>query len=50
MKRITVDLPDELYEALRLAAFTERHSVSEEVRERLAASLTKASTDREQGQ
>ena len=34
--RITVDLSDELYEALRLVAFNERCSVSEAVRTRLA--------------
>jgi metal-responsive CopG/Arc/MetJ family transcriptional regulator len=39
MKRITVDLPDDLYERLRLAAFTEHHSVSEAVRDRLASAL-----------
>lgn len=39
MKRITVDLPDDLYERLRLAAYTERHSVSEIVRDRLASAL-----------
>jgi predicted CopG family antitoxin len=38
MKRITVDLSEDLYERLRLAAFNERKSVSEIVRERLAAS------------
>ena len=50
MKRITVDLPDELYEALRLTAFNERHSVSEEVRNRLAASLTEAPANAEEQQ
>jgi plasmid stability protein len=39
MKRITVDLPEELYERLRLAAYTEHRSVSEVVRDRLTASL-----------
>jgi len=39
MKRITVDLPDDLYERLRLAAYTEHRSVSEVVRDRLASSL-----------
>ena len=39
MKRITVDLPDELYQRLRLAAYTEDCSVSEAVRSHLAASL-----------
>jgi Arc/MetJ-type ribon-helix-helix transcriptional regulator len=38
MKRITVDLPEELHERLRLAAFIEHKSVSEVVRESLAAS------------
>lgn len=39
MKRITVDLADDLYERLRLAAYTEHRSVSEVVRERLTSSL-----------
>jgi plasmid stability protein len=39
MKRITVDLPDELYERLRLAAYAEHRSASAVVRDRLAASL-----------
>ena len=39
MKRITVDLADDLYERLRLAAYTEHRSVSEVVRERLMSSL-----------
>lgn len=39
MKRITVDLPDGLYERVRLAAYTERRSVSEVVRDRLVSSL-----------
>lgn len=38
MKRITVDLPEGLHERLRLAAFTGHKSVSEVVRENLAAS------------
>lgn len=39
MKRITVDLPDELYERLRLAAYTESRKISEVVRDRLARTL-----------
>lgn len=39
MKRITVDLPDDLYERLRLAAYVEHASVSEVVRNRLTSSL-----------
>jgi len=39
MKRITVDLPDELYERLRLAAFAEDRSKSAVVRDRLESSL-----------
>lgn len=39
MKRITVDLPDDLYERLRLAAYTGHCSVSEAVRAELTASL-----------
>jgi len=38
VKRITVDLPDDLYERLRLAAYIERNSVSAVVRDRLLAS------------
>lgn len=39
MKRITVDLPDDLYERLRLAAYVDHCSVSEAVRDRLASAL-----------
>jgi len=39
MKRISVDLPDELHERLRLAAYTEGKSKSEVVRDRLESSL-----------
>ena len=39
MKRITVDLPDDLYERLRLAAYTEHCSASEALRTHLASSL-----------
>jgi plasmid stability protein len=39
MKRISVDLPDDLYERLRLAAYTEERSVSAVVRDRLALTL-----------
>lgn len=39
MKRVTVDLPDELYERLRSAAFADRSSISQEIRDRLALSL-----------
>jgi hypothetical protein len=39
MKRISVDLPDDLYERLRLAAFAERRSASAVVRDRLESSL-----------
>ena len=39
MKRITVDLPDDLWERLRLAAYTEHSSVSEVVRDRLTLAL-----------
>lgn len=49
MKRITVDLPDDLYERLRLAAYRERHSASEIVRDRLAASLPELPEDGGQG-
>jgi len=38
MKRITVDLPDELHERLRLAAYTEHRSVGAVVRNRLELS------------
>ena len=38
MKRITVDIPDDLYERMRLAAYTGGTSVSEIVR-RLAGTL-----------
>lgn len=37
--RVTVDLSDDLYERLRLAAFTERCSVSEAVRKHLMSSF-----------
>jgi len=39
MKRITIDLPDDLYERLRLAAYTENRSASAVVRDRLESSL-----------
>lgn len=39
MKRITVDLPDELWERLRAAAYAGRCSASAAVRDCLAASL-----------
>jgi len=39
MKRITIDLPDELHERLRLAAYTENRSVSAVVRDSLAAAF-----------
>lgn len=39
MKRITVDLPDDLYERLRLAAYAEHSSASAVVRDRLESSL-----------
>lgn len=42
MKRITLDLPEDLYEQLRLAAYEERKSVSAIVRERLADSAQAA--------
>ena len=38
MKRITVDLEDDLYERLRLAAYTENCSVSAALRKYLASS------------
>ena len=38
MKRVTVDLPDDLYERLRLAAYMEHSSVSAVMRDRLLAS------------
>jgi hypothetical protein len=38
VKRITVDLPDDLWKRLRLAAYVEDSSVSAIVRDRLLAS------------
>ena len=46
MKRITVDLEDDQYERLRLAAYTERCSVSEAVRKYLALSPPPATMPR----
>ena len=39
VKRISVDLADDLYERLRLAAYQENLPISEAVRERLVNSL-----------
>ena len=49
MKRITVDLPDDLYKRLRLAAYTGDTSVSEIVR-RLASSLPELPAETEGNQ
>lgn len=47
MKRITFDLPEPLYERVRLAAFNERSTVSEVVRSRLAAAFPEPDAERE---